>query len=285
MIVLLGRREASDVETRVNDFMAGLLCYYAGTSTMRALSVSAGISQKTPDADKSIDRLIHESDLALYAAKKAGRACCRIYTPEMEHEHEAPSAQNFYLVDYENVHSSGLDGIHKLGADSRVCIFYSRNASHMTSELNMGIKESQAEITYHHAETGAKNALDFQLSSYLGEIIAENVGKPCRYYIVSKDGGFSALIPFWRENGAEVSIIPDISGHATAELEELARRIEVLTGDALMAGQIAEIITKCATKVEVNTAIQRLFRNDKAGEIYRSIRPLIEDKPGQHKRH
>ncbi|MBQ3455706.1 MAG: GGDEF domain-containing protein, partial [Synergistaceae bacterium] len=82
-IVLLGLREASDVEKKVNVFMAGLLEYYAGTKTMRALSVSAGIAQKTHGDSKTIDRLIHESDIALYEAKKSGRACCRVYNASM----------------------------------------------------------------------------------------------------------------------------------------------------------------------------------------------------------
>lgn len=284
MIVLLGERDITDVEERVNSFMAGLLKYYAGTSTMKALSVSAGISQKTHAEDKTIDRLIHESDLALYAAKKSGRSRCKIYSPELEHEDAAPSSQNFYLVDYENVHSAGLDGIHKLDADSRVCIFYSRNASHLTAGINMNIRESRAEITYHHVEAGMKNALDFQLSSYLGELIAENASHNCRYYIVSRDNGFSALVPYWREKGVNVEIIPDISGHDTAKLDDLTRRIEEMTGDAQMSRRLAEIITQSSTKIEINSAIQRLYRNSKAGEVYRIIRPLIENKPGQRRR-
>lgn len=284
MIVLAGTYDMEEVVRRVEGFMTGLLEYYGGTKTMTGLSVSAGISQKVHGDGKTIDRLIHESDTALYAAKNAGRGCCKVYAPELERKDETPEVSTFYLVDYENVHSAGLDGIHKLDADSKVCIFYSRNASNLTSGMNMNIRESKAEITYHHAEAGTKNALDFQLSSYLGELITENSGHKCRYYIVSKDGGFSGLVPFWRERGVMVEIIPDISGHGTAEIDELSRRVEVLAGEGVMSRQIAEIIHNSGTKIEVNTAIQRLYRNNRAGEIYRSIRPLIEDKPGQHKR-
>ena len=88
MIVLLGLREASDVERKVSAFMAGLMEYYAGTKTMQALSVSAGIAQKTHGDSKTIDRLIHESDMALYEAKKSGRACCKIYTASMDEQRE-----------------------------------------------------------------------------------------------------------------------------------------------------------------------------------------------------
>ena len=84
MAVLLGERPIKEVEKKINFFLDRLMKYYKDTSTMQKLSVSAGISQADPDSAKSIDRLIHESDRALYEAKNAGRACCRVYDPSME---------------------------------------------------------------------------------------------------------------------------------------------------------------------------------------------------------
>ena len=84
MLVLTGERNVKEVESKVNNFMKKLLEYYAQTNTMKTLSISAGISQKLQHQDKTIDRLIHESDIALYDAKKNGRACCKIYQPSME---------------------------------------------------------------------------------------------------------------------------------------------------------------------------------------------------------
>ena len=79
MVVLTGKREISDVQKRVNGFMKGLLKYYSGTRTMKALSVSAGISQARADSTKTIDQIIHEADTALYEAKKSGKAQSIIY--------------------------------------------------------------------------------------------------------------------------------------------------------------------------------------------------------------
>ena len=84
MVVLLGKRGIGNTEARVNAFLARLMDYYWQKATMRHLSISAGIAQTDPAAAKSIDQLIHESDRALYRAKNAGRACCRIYDPSME---------------------------------------------------------------------------------------------------------------------------------------------------------------------------------------------------------
>ncbi|MCR5346460.1 MAG: sensor domain-containing diguanylate cyclase [Fretibacterium sp.] len=84
MVVLLGKRGIANTESRINAFLARLMDYYWEKPTMRHLSISAGIAQTDPTSAKSIDQLIHESDRALYRAKNAGRACCRIYDPSME---------------------------------------------------------------------------------------------------------------------------------------------------------------------------------------------------------
>ena len=285
MIVLLGLREASDVEKKVNVFMAGLLEYYAGTKTMKALSVSAGIAQKTHGDDKTIDRLIHESDMALYEAKKAGRACCRVYNASMEEQRgeDTECVKSYYLVDYENVKSDGLNGIHKLDSNNTVCIFYSRNADRISSELNLHLKESNANIIYRHVEVGMRNALDFQLSSYLGEVITENANENCKYYIVSKDNGFASLIPFWREKNIDIKIVADVSGKEVLNArDETAEKVSELTGDLENAVKIAEIIMSCRTRTEINSSLQRLYRdNDKSSSTYHALRPLIERKPGR----
>lgn len=282
MIVLLGQREASDVEARVNSFMAALMEYYSGTKTMKALSVSAGIAQKTHGDDKSIDRLIHESDMALYEAKNSGRACCRIYSPSMETARGDDTPGNYYLVDYENVGSDGLKGVYKLEADSTVCVFYSKNADRVSPELNLQLKETKARVIYHCVEVGIKNALDFQLSTFLGGVITENHGRRINYFIVSRDNGFGSLVHYWREKNIPVDITPEISAPGIYYgAGELVMKITDLTGDILNAPAIAEAVRNSATKTEVNNALQKLFRgNRKSGEIYRAIRPLIADMPG-----
>ncbi|MBQ7221424.1 MAG: GGDEF domain-containing protein [Synergistaceae bacterium] len=83
MLVLLGKRDIISTANRVTDFMSRLLKYYATTRTMKALSVSAGISQSVPDVEKTIDQIIHEADRALYEAKKSGKSMCKVYQQSM----------------------------------------------------------------------------------------------------------------------------------------------------------------------------------------------------------
>ena len=74
---------------------------------------------------------------------------------------------NYYLVDFENVKKDGLDGIHKLEQEDRVCILYSKNADSITFEQHKKIMESKADIELCKVDVGSKNALDFQLATQL----------------------------------------------------------------------------------------------------------------------
>ena len=118
---------------------------------------------------------------------------------------------NYYLIDYENVGSDGLKGIEALDEQNKVCIFYSSNADKITFDMHMKLNSSKASIEFFKADTGHKNALDFQLTSYLGWLIHSWADAECKYFIVSKDNGFSSLIPFWKKHKAGVSLVADVS--------------------------------------------------------------------------
>ena len=79
MVVLPGVITLEEVEAKVNTFIKNLSNYYKSTPTMKNLSVSAGIAQKVKGSKKTMEDLIHESDTALYDAKKSGKNCCKIY--------------------------------------------------------------------------------------------------------------------------------------------------------------------------------------------------------------
>ena len=93
----------------------------------------------------------------------------------------------YYLVDYENVKADGMYGVDQLGKKDCVCIFYSENASTLTFGLHEKLNQTKGKIVLQKVEVGVKNALDFQLSTYLGYLISENEGKNESYYIVSEE--------------------------------------------------------------------------------------------------
>ena len=115
----------------------------------------------------------------------------------------------YYLIDFENVKSRGMEGVELLTEEDTVCIFYSDNADSMTFDLHRKLNETKANIIYHKVAVGTKNALDFQLATYLGYLICgqQSEGIHPNYFIVTKDNGFTSLMVYWKAQGVPVRII------------------------------------------------------------------------------
>ena len=100
-----------------------------------------------------------------------------------------------YLVDYENTGSHGLCGCECLDQEDTVVVFDGEDQEDMITKLKASLPETKSQIIYKGVSTGRKNALDFQLSSYLGALICAS--KENSFCIVSKDRGYEVLEQFW----------------------------------------------------------------------------------------
>ena len=118
----------------------------------------------------------------------------------------------YYLIDFENVKSRGMEGVELLTEEDTVCIFYSDNADSMTFDLHRKLNETKANIIYHKVAVGTKNALDFQLATYLGYLVCEQQreGIHPNYFIVTKDNGFTSLMVYWKAQEVPVRIIRNL---------------------------------------------------------------------------
>jgi hypothetical protein len=102
-----------------------------------------------------------------------------------------------YLIDYENVHYAGCEGIEHLTKEDEVILFYSENASTIPMDLHIKVATSGARLRYIHVEKTGKNYLDFQLSALSGYLVAESGQE--EFVVVSKDTGFNAIVDFWNQ--------------------------------------------------------------------------------------
>ncbi len=178
-----------------------------------------------------------------------------------------------FLIDYENVSSAGLDGLETRAEQDRVCIFYTENADRLTFDAHRRLMESGAQVSYHKVESGSKNALDFQLSSYLGYLIH---GAPEEsYYIISKDSGFDSVLRFWTKESIRVERMPNLDVEHTSQAnDELRQKLLELLDDGEVA-VVFEMIQKYKTKQGLNNALIKQFENKKTSESYRIIKPYI----------
>lgn len=207
---------------------------------------------------------------------------------------------NYFLIDYENLASHGLKGITNLTSDDIVHIFYTSASDCLSFEIHQELIKSKAKIIYQKVDNGVKNALDFQLSSFLGYLIKSNGIGDFNYYIVSKDKGYTALVKYWKKRNIKVSIVidlnktsiefDDIPTHhdsnsikslipedAAADIKQKLKK--VLKNDKDIA-LVLQYIDKYKTKQHVHNALEKAFPskdNQLGRNIYWIIKPYINN--------
>ncbi len=189
---------------------------------------------------------------------------------------------NYYFVDYENVKVQGLEGIADLAEGDIVCIFYSSNANTLTFDMHRQLTEAKANIIYQKVAVGQKNALDFQLSSFLGYVVRDNMDAPYQYYIVSNDRGYDSLASYWKKSKVDIKRVSDLTGKTVeAEKNDIQKKLEAVLKDKNDIPFVAKTITQYKTKQGINNALNKQYKNGKkASEIYTAIKPLMADKKG-----
>ena len=169
-----------------------------------------------------------------------------------------------YLVDYENTHYLG--GISGLSANDTVVVFYTQNSSSLSFDAHKEILQAQAKILYKYVDNGGKNALDFQLSTYLGCLIGEKQADEQQLYIVSKDKGFYYVLKFWeREKGIRVTVVPSLTEQPKAKQQQSAREEtqtatigQIVAATVVEQGETAETVGNAA---EETTAVESEIAN------------------------
>lgn len=212
-----------------------------------------------------------------------------------------------FLVDFENVNSSGLSGINKLSENDSVYIFYTPNASSLSFDAHKQIIDSKAVIKYFCVSSGGKNALDFQLDSFLGYLISSSEDRD--FYIVSADNGFQAVKSFWKKtmniSNAEIKLTPSIKSSVSSKAasdpkevpdadnsnqnkasEKNAEEVENLTEAVRIKGifsaegisdsnvrSIIQLAKSSSDKQHFYTSMTKEFGMEEGLKIYKVLRP------------
>lgn len=197
---------------------------------------------------------------------------------------------NYFLVDYENVNVSGLDGIAKLTEGDSIIIFYSENANTLTFGMHRRINESKADIQFQKVAVNEKNALDFQLCSYLGFLIHDTMTEENNYFVVSNDSSYSVLPNYWKKFDVNVKIVSNLKQEAiqtkiekisptNKSFSELEFILSKFIKNETEFKEVAKILKKLKSKTEINNYLCKKFDSKKGGEIYRAIKSFVADKP------
>ncbi len=124
----------------------------------------------------------------------------------------------YYIVDFENVNTHGLNGIENIAEGDTVCIFYSDFANSISIDHHFAISQSKADISFQKVDVTGRNSLDFQLVSYLGYILCENKNKDTEFFIVSKDRAFESIPTYWDNKGYKISVVTDLNNTPLNEM-------------------------------------------------------------------
>ena len=186
---------------------------------------------------------------------------------------------SLFFVDFENVNSQGLEGISKLNVDKsdKIIIFYSEKAKSITIDLHKELEKTEIIKEYIKVKVGTANALDFQLSSYLGSYIERS--HDSQYYIISKDLGFDAVCSFWKSRNITIKRIDSISSINRNKEDIIKVLSDILTEKEAIKAY--KIVCNYKTKQGIHNNLVKAFPskdNKKASEIYKLIKPLINDK-------
>ena len=133
--------------------------------------------------------------------------------------------RDIYLIDFENVASEGLSGITYLSPEDQVIIFYSANSNRLSMKMHILIGKSVCKLSYFEVSVGGKNALDHQISTWLGYLIGTNAAQRS-YYIVSRDMGYKHVANFWAVNDGKPRVRCVENIRAAVRLERIRQEKE-----------------------------------------------------------
>lgn len=175
------------------------------------------------------------------------------------------------LIDYENVQPRNLSDL--AGHPVRVMVFVGANQARVPFDLAQGLQSLGERAEYQKISGSGRNALDFHIAFYLGELVEQDAGGS--FHIISRDTGFDPLIRHLRERGVDATRSRDL-----AELPFLQ-----IAADRPEKEQLAAIVRNLSargqsrprkTKTLANTINSLFSKNLSEAELGRLIEQLRE---------
>ena len=202
-----------------------------------------------------------------------------------------------FLIDYQNVHNTGLNGIEELTSSDRLILFLKENDT-FSAVNHIKLEQAPVQREYIFVAPNTKNALDFQLVASLGLRCAANPEE--EYYIVSNDQGYDAAITFLKNQGYKVTrrynlknLLPKlpvpkeeevIAAEEKKPVEEdneiTNKKIKSLVPElnADKVNQIKQIANNYKTKQAIQKHLVKILDQETGNKVYHAIRPLLANK-------
>jgi hypothetical protein len=177
---------------------------------------------------------------------------------------------NIFLIDFENVNESSLEGIKNLKSGDFIYIFHGEQLKTIPLERTKEMIKSSADIDFISTHKTGKNYLDFQLSTYIGYLIGKE--NKANFFIISKDTGFDSVIDFWKSRNISISRQEGIIANSTKVLSKKeSSNNDISKSQTIIINQINSISTTDLLK-SYKDKIRKAVKEDKlAGNDYKII--------------
>lgn len=123
--------------------------------------------------------------------------------------------RTYYYIDTENVGPAWQAYIPNMKTGDAVAIFYTQNptsqninGTSLTQNLSQQLAEKHIQVEY-HLTACSHNALDYQLSSMLGQRLF--LDPHAEHVIISQDKGYDAVVKHWQNNNMHIRRIDTIN--------------------------------------------------------------------------
>lgn len=114
---------------------------------------------------------------------------------------------NFILVDFENVRPKNLELLAKHPV--QLYVFVGANQAKVPFDLALTLQELGERGKYIKIEGSGRNALDFHIAYYLGELASKQ--PDAHFHIISKDTGFDPLVRHLRARKIRIQREKDLA--------------------------------------------------------------------------
>lgn len=180
-------------------------------------------------------------------------------------------ATNYVLIDYENVQPSNLEILKQ--HPFKVFVFVGSNQVKVPFELASAMQSLGDAGQYIKISGNGKNALDFHIAYYIGELAAKE--SSAHFHVISRDTGFDTLISHLAERGIKIQRERDLAeipvvrmSAATSTDDKVAAIVKNLAGRGqsrprkvkTLSNTINSLFTKKLSEPQLNSIIKELER-------------------------
>lgn len=211
--------------------------------------------------------------------------------------------ETYYLIDYENVNSSGLEGCEKLGSSDHIIIFFTQNAKNL--DMTDIADHGNSKLEMINVPAGNQSA-DMRICSYLGYLAGKYEANKCNIIIVSKDKDYDDVINYWKEKSnlnisrkqqiskrtqentdkkEESSKPKETSKESSQESVDKKKKLNQEVIKAVSAAGFAASVANTVAQISTNLYGRERFLSDvhnelinrysDGGKVYNAVKPVL----------